>query len=215
MPSILETTTIGGDSYKNPAPAGFDPASQTWAKDVCSGQTWLANDPPRYEWTPVLNPSNETEDRENGLSGTALLPHDSTADFWFSHPFGYDWNVDVAVDAEYSSLMSPILKDDPERDEAIQRAKNLGISVSNVLHVEMDSEFIPEQYRAQEGDRVVIYGRWIVDCGHDDFGAEIHPPLIFVAARPDSQDSDLTHSTVIGRPFLVSKSLEMEISVLT
>ena len=33
---------------------------------------------------------------------------------------------------------------------------------------------------------MVVYGRWIVDAGHDDFHTEIHPPLVI--ARADCID---------------------------
>jgi hypothetical protein len=35
-------------------------------------------------------------------------------------------------------------------------------------------------YLPQEGDRVAMRGRWIIDCGHSDFHAELHP-ITFMA----------------------------------
>ena len=74
----------------------------------------------------------------------------------------------------------------------------------------MDSGFIPEDgaddyhaYRPRLGDRVAVFGRWIVDCGHTDFHTEIHPPLVL--ARAESVSADETLSTVVARPYLVSQ----------
>jgi hypothetical protein len=55
-----------------------------------------------------------------------------------------------------------------------------------VLGVEIDQDLVSQEFREwlTEGDRVAVFGRWIVDCGHDDFHAEIHPPLLMVAAKP-------------------------------
>jgi hypothetical protein len=39
----------------------------------------------------------------------------------------------------------------------------------------LESGYIP-----QEGDRVAVRGRWILDCGHTDFHAELHP-ITFMA----------------------------------
>jgi hypothetical protein len=77
------------------------------------------------------------------------------------------------------------------------------------MHVEAEAQFIPEAYRAairnNVADKVVIFGRWIVDCGHGVYQTEIHPPLLFAAAHIDG---DSTVSTVIGRPFLVDQTFD-------
>ena len=67
----------------------------------------------------------------------------------------------------------------------------------------MDSEFVPSDYEAKEGDRVAALGRWIIDCGHDGYSAEIHPPLLYVVAHSNGTES--THVSIISRPFLVSQ----------
>jgi hypothetical protein len=71
----------------------------------------------------------------------------------------------------------------------------------------MDSDFIPPYYRADTGDSVAVFGRWIVDCGHDTFDSEIHPPLMFVKAVAGN-DGISSRSTVISRPFLVSEEFD-------
>jgi hypothetical protein len=149
----------------------------------------------------------------------SILPADSKADLWFTHPFGNDWNVDISPDDEFTSLISPMppgLVDD-ERTKAIEHAKVIwNLHAADVLHVEMDQDFIPSFYRSNDGDRVAIFGRWIVDCGHPDYGTEIHPPLVFVRAASDvdrfgnavATVAGGVHATIISRPFFVTQTFE-------
>jgi hypothetical protein len=58
------------------------------------------------------------------------------------------------------------------------------------LGMEIDHDLIPESYLPRDGDRVAVFGRWIVDCGHGDndqgvsgFHTEIHPPLLVASGR--------------------------------
>jgi hypothetical protein len=201
----------------------FDTSSPTWASDIASGQTWLENETPRYEWTQVLNPTSEFDDDLVGLSGTAVSPEISEGDMPFTHPFGFDWEFYVAPDQPYLSLLAPSNAgrpgDDGEFINAVRHARDdLRLSVpKGVLGVEIDQGLVPEEYRAQDGDRVVVFGRWIVDCGHSDFHSEIHPPLLLVTARPVARGTDpdnprptrglpdSTMAKIVGRPYLVSQ----------
>lgn len=81
--------------------------------------------------------------------------------------------------------------------------------------METDADLVPVLYRPEEGDRVCVWGRWIIDTGHSDFHTEIHPPLLMVTARgmptvtdPGHPQAGLINSTVariISRPYLVSQ----------
>jgi hypothetical protein len=62
---------------------------------------------------------------------------------------------------------------------------------------------IPPATQAQPNDRIAVFGRWIVDDGHDDFHTEIHPPLLVAASRTVS---NVTHSTLVARPYLASQN---------
>jgi hypothetical protein len=201
--------------YRNPS---YD-ISQSG--QVCGGKRWLeGGDTPAHEWTQVTDPKNEYEEVPAGLSGVALFPPQdaktrglSSRDVPFTHPFGFDWETFIAPDSAYISLLAP--SNGPqavdEYRDAVQRAQQLGLAVPNgVLNVETDQDLIPPIYRAQEGDRVAVFGRWIVDCGHEDFHTEIHPPLLFVTARTGATQGSptpgsVTVSTVVARPFLVSQ----------
>jgi hypothetical protein len=202
---ILEIQSLSGSvGYKNP---DFDTSSRDWAKAVCRGGTWLSGYNPAYEWMPILSPDRELEDADVAASGTAINAHKSMHDLWFTHPFGKDFNFDLAPDPLYMNLASPILNIDLDpqgRDNSICRARTeYGLDINNVLHIELESGFVPAGYEPQNGDRVALLGRWVVDCGHDDFGAEVHPPLLLFTAHPSGVDG--TSMSIISRPFLVSQ----------
>ena len=58
-----------------------------------------------------------------------------------------------------------------------------------------------------------LFGRWIIDAGHDDFHTEIHPPLLMVTGHPQrsqfqrggEQTNDATVCRILARPYLVSQ----------
>lgn len=201
-PVILDT------NYKNPP---FNTASPTWAKNLVGGKTFLSglSGDAAFEWTQVLKPSEEFDQDFVGLSGWALSPEVSDRDNPFLHPFGFDWEFFTAPDAPYQSLAAPT------NDDLYVKAKALtaqrGHPVPNVLGMETDQDLVPSFYRAQDGDRVAMWGRWIVDTGHGDFHTEIHPPALLVTARPaPSNTKDETDATILGRPYLVSQLFESD-----
>jgi hypothetical protein len=193
-----------------PSRRTYDTTSPTWASDLAGGKIWFKNDSPRYEWTQIFNPSDEYDTDLAQVSGVCLDPGISKADIPFTHPFGFDWECLVAPDPSYTWMLAPANsgvangQENKEYADATQEAHSLGLSVPGVLGVETDQDLIPEPYRAQPGDRVAIWGRWIVDTGHGDFHTEIHPPLLIATAR-ESNPGESIYSTVLGRPYLVSQ----------
>ncbi len=85
------------------------------------------------------------------------------------------------------------------------------LGVQGVLGIETDQGLIPQGYRdrAVQGDRVVMFGRWITDCGHPDFHSEVHPPLLTAFGRvTGSKEQPVTSTEVISRPYLVGQTFE-------
>jgi FIMAH domain-containing protein len=92
------------------------------------------------------------------------------------------------------------------------------LGVRGVIGFETDQGLVPPDYRAlvHKGDRVAMFGRWIADCGHEDFHSEMHPPLLMAFGRqvlgscqaPGSSAQPVTCSEVISRPYLVSQTFE-------
>jgi hypothetical protein len=208
MAPILEITGLFG-SWNNPTLQHDLAGHPNWTADIVGGKTFLSGADPAWEWTPILPPRNEFEVHIVGVSGTAIENKITTTDNPFLHPFGNDYEFFIAPDKNYTPLLSPnnlatglhvadgIIK-------AIGIAKDdYGLDVPGVLGVETDQDLVPTDYRAQDGDRVAVFGRWIVDDGHDNFESEIHPPLLLASAHVDSADS--TQVKVISRPYLVSQ----------
>jgi hypothetical protein len=104
----------------------------------------------------------------------------------------------------------------------------------SVLGVEIDSGLVPKQFLNRwdggvvKGDRIAVFGRWIVDCGHQRklltftggnvdpsvqaFRAEIHPPLLMAVAKVVDDSilglgtaDKVTRVLFTSRPYLVSQ----------
>lgn len=199
-PRILET------AHKNPAYATNTP---NWARDVCGGRKYFVNASPADEWTQVLHPDAELDEEVVGATGVVVTPKLSKGDVPFTHPFGLDWEFFVALDAPYTSLLAPSnAGPDGDLREAARQAAAMGLSAEKgTLAVETDRDLVPPAYRPREGDRVAVFGRWIVDCGHTDFHSEIHPPLLLASAHKDRR---ATAVSVISRPWLVGQRFTVD-----
>jgi hypothetical protein len=236
---ILEVS----DTYQTPTPptdsSGHVPFY--WNKITCQGRTSfddLLSDTP-HEWTQVLG--DDEMGGDVALSGFVCEDHfsghddDFNRDVAFLHPFHNDWEMFVAPDEPYQSLLAPTQAAgaDPGYNRAIRYASNNNIGApSGFMGVEISRAFVqltapdsldlsggsdpanaaddsdPNQrqvdgpYRARPGDRVAMLGRWIVDCGHDNFTTEIHEPLLLAIGR---QEQSATSVQLIGRPYFVSQ----------
>ncbi len=211
----------------------------------------------------LTNTAAHNEDYEGrnlvGAIGWALKPEFSGADVPFNHPFGFDWEFMLALDQpvvdpkRYTFLLAPADQscDEPGFEEAVQQAGDfkdlhgqpiipLGPDgLPSLLGVEMDSGLIPRQFSdwrqggVDQGDRIAVFGRWIVDCGHQvaitrcdgkdlhkgvmAFRTEIHPPLLMAAARVTSGSlleppvalsaPEFTRVLFTSRPYLVSQRI--------
>ena len=201
---VLETTQVSG------AVAQSDAA---WAGNVCGGKDTFHGGA-RYEWTPVYSAAGQYGSVE-ALSGWALNSHQSTDDVPFTHPFGkFDYEYQVLPDTQYSALLAPHnTDDDQERVPARAQAITLGLLPSSAgspqapvgfMAVEQDMGLVPEAYRPNNGDRVAVFGRWIIDCGHNNWQSEIHPPTVTVVGRSEPA-ARLTHVDIVANPYLVSQ----------
>lgn len=187
-----------------------------WTSKQVGGNTFMTLDGPRWGWVPLHNHDNEHDDFLTGLSGTIVQnPEISTEDMPFTHPYGKDFEFHVAPDAEYYGLVGPNMVGSYKT--STKRAKDqFGLSVPGVIGMEWDSGMVPARYRPKIGHRVCLFGRWIVDAGHDDFHTEIHPPLLMVSAHeahssfqsPRARTKDATIASILTRPFLVSQQFD-------
>jgi hypothetical protein len=70
----------------------------------------------------------------------------------------------------------------------------------------MDDGLVPAQFKQATtgGNRLAVFGRWIVDAGHNNFRAEIHPPLMMASASVTPANT--TRALFTSRPFLVGST---------
>jgi hypothetical protein len=189
-PHLLDIAKLDGSPWGNPA---FDTSAPGWQSSVVHGKTFDGSADHKFEWVSVLSPEVEQDD-EVGLAGTAVRPNDSQFDLPFTHPFGPDFEFTIAPDPIYSGLLADSNKDpkNPSYTDDWQAATASGIGAVGLLPVEVDGALVPPAYRCQHGDRVAVYGRWIIDAGHEDFHAEIHPPLLMARARSVDDNGNAT-----------------------
>lgn len=204
---IARNSSILEARFQNPS---HDTSSPTWAKSVCQDGVWMHGATPELEWTPI-DLGTPPNSRMVAVSGIALNAHRSNDDVWFIHPFGFDYNFNAVWTAtpNYDFLAAPRYRSgaDPDDDAVRLAVVNSGIENPRFIHVEMDEDFVPEFFRAKDGDSVAVFGRWIVDCGHDNYSSEIHPPLM-VAKASANDDGSGTVSTLISQPFLVTQKFD-------
>jgi hypothetical protein len=206
--------------FQNPA---FPPAG-AWGSTVVSG-SFPIHTP--YEWTQVLNPTFDYDQTPVGVSGWAIFQDLAGTDSPGLHPFGNDWEFYCALDAAFQGLCPSqnlnlsVGKDVKGELTELNVSQNVPQDViDNVLNlgflgVEWDSGLVPQGFQDefQKGDRVAVFGRWIVDCG-EDFHTEIHPPMLLASAsvHQPTQASPLaprsppfTRALFTSRPYLVGQ----------
>ncbi len=182
------------------------------------------------EWIQPLAPTTEYDEEIVGVTGWAVNPRVVGGDFPFSHPFQnsinstpFDFEFSLAMDrpaanpTEFDFLLTAGNKapsNGSSTDERVQDegfARQLGLNFpTGLLGVEMDSANIPRGFinGVHSGDRVAVFGRWIVDTGHSlatQSGTnvprtEIHPPLLVAAASNPAPDT--TRVLITSRAFL-------------
>lgn len=213
-------------AFQNPA---YDEQSTgSWAyqlvlkldPDDPIGQTFPESKNQGKEWIPVLDPANDYDTAIVGASGWAIDPRSNTVDFPFDHPFQADWEASLALDMNqngtgpFTFLLSngdKATADHPDQvaDESEAAARGLP-TFMGLLGIEMDAGLVPAQFKQATvgGNRLAVFGRWIVDAGHDTYRAEIHPPLMMASASVTPANT--TRALFTSRPFLVGSTYTVD-----
>ena len=146
-----------------------------------------------------------------------INPSESQADVPFDHPFGFDWEFELALDNKtgYASLLSPAneTSEDGGGDNPVPDAIAGLIVPNGLLGVEWDKGLLPQSFRSNvnHGDRVAIFGRWILDEGHDvdgNYRTEIHPPLLMAtgSVQQAGRGPQFTRVLFMSRSYLVGQT---------
>ena len=162
-----------------------------------------------FEWAPVIpGPIAAVGDHiattvhtpEFFASGRVASWDTGAVDIKFSHPFGWrDFSAANSVDQSVNVILDP----------AYDFLRFSGPNDS--LHVELEAGAWPVRdfgFTPQPGDRTVMFGNWIMDCGHpENWGAEIHPPTFIAFAR--IRDG-ATVSHAFANPYRVTQLFAMD-----
>lgn len=207
-PALPVPANILEIDFQNPAlPSEGD---SSWAES--GGHTFpLRVD---IEWMQALDHAQDYEKGHIvGCTGWVVAPDYSGADAPFDHPFGFDWEFQVALDDDkngYQALLSPANINPQESGVGQLLAGEQGLPMRRgLLGVEWDGNLIPQSFksRVRHGDRIAAFGRWILDTGHNFvkfWRTEIHPPLLLVSASVESnlRAPDSTRALFMSRPYL-------------
>ncbi len=159
--------------------------------------------------TPSSSTPTATGGRQyyiSGMAGSSLL---GAGDFPFDHPLGSDFNMDVSVDPPYANF--------PQDDGVVaNHDQHVELGAGGFPHVPqtpgVDGDLWPENsLRARTnlqpgfvpttGDRVIVGGRWVNDCGHNNpFQTELHPISFLGWGHEDSANRQ-TVSQVFYTPY--------------
>jgi len=157
----------------------------------------------KWHWAPIVGGPNRDkptlEQPEFSFAGTLADASDSTDDMLADHPFGLDVVSDVAPDAAFGFLVFG----GPGATET-------------TLHPEIETRIFPRaalNFLPQQGDRTLMHGVWVLDCGHPPYGAEMHPPTFVSYARP--ADARTTIAMAMVAPYRSSLLFNSDASLAT
>jgi hypothetical protein len=178
----------------------------------------------KSEWGDIV-PGKEME-----ISGTVTDVEFSNADIPIDHPFSRDFTFDVKLDEPYWTLARSLGTGVPEGagNESDTHEIHVELESGALLHSLPQKEGPPSgeqwellntepveptlsgeavenlegEYIPHSGERVAIKGRWIIDCGHNDFHSELHP-ITFMAFGHASGNKTVVH--VLSNPYRVTQ----------
>ncbi len=199
-------------------------------KETCGSETAvfgseLFTTPPsqikvQNEWADVV------AEKEVMVSGTINNVEFSGGDLSIDHPFSRDFTFDVTLDEPYWPLsrdlgegggsdhelhmeleLGSMLHSEPQfagpasgepwQLLPFEQTKPLTPTLDTRAHENLQAAYIP-----QVGDRIAAKGRWIIDCGHPDFHAEIHPLTMAAFGHHDGLKT-IVH--VLSNPYRVTE----------
>lgn len=125
-----------------------------------------------------------------------------------------DWEMNVLPDANYRHLLArneSTLNDRPGGDckskhPTYYRLGNDYEELLGAVGIEGEQWYYPVGYRPEAGDRAVMRGMWIVDCGHPDWHGELHPASLLQSSYLQTNDYAPVLGATWNRPLrLTSK----------
>lgn len=177
----------------------------------------------KNEWADIV------AGKDMMISGTISHVEFSGGDLSIDHPFSVDFTFDVALDEPYWTLAREL---GPGASEgAGEHELHMELEVGQLLHAlpqlagpaegepwellpfeqtkpptqtlnHQAFENLEASYIPHEGERIAMRGRWIIDCGHNDFHTELHP-ITFMAFGHQVESKTVVH--VLANPYRVTE----------
>ncbi len=206
--STVAATPAGATdlSWDEPAAVGFngdlpaaDPVTVCGASDRRFLGELLQGSPLDYK-IPKRLADIRTSPSPVAVSGTVQDPTLGAGDFPFDHTMGSDFNMDVRLDEPFIGVGQESAK--PIETVHVELAEgqlpHLAASPAPDQQdwrdmTEAARENFQEGFLPQDGDRVLVMGNWVVDCGHTNFQTEIHPITFMAVARTEG-DATVVHT---------------------
>jgi hypothetical protein len=177
---VVPNSFLSGDDYPG------DHASPPFTLNPPSITYWLGDPPPAFATgTGTLHVNNGLQD---------------------------DWIIYLRPEPEYRFMLASsadattLAKDNVSEcnpsDSSYDKV-NCGTGNSNPEHMgslenEIEQWLVPGGFRPDAGDRVYMVGRWVIDSGHYDWHAELHPYECFVASHIDDQGRSVNTVVITG-----------------
>ena len=125
-----------------------------------------------------------------------------------------DWELNLVTDANFRHLLArdeSMLNDRDGGDCQSKHADeyrhgNQVKDLGGALGVEGEQWYYPVGFRPEAGDRAVARGLWVVDCGHPDWHAELHPASLLASSYLQNSDFAPMLGTTWNRPLRLTSN---------
>jgi hypothetical protein len=124
-----------------------------------------------------------------------------------------DWEMNLLPDANFRHLLArdeSTLNDrdggDCQSKHAEYRQGNAAGDLKGALGIEGEQWYYPVGFRPEAGDRAAVRGLWIIDCGHPDWHAELHPASLLVSSYLQTDDYAPTLGATWNRPLRLTSN---------
>ncbi|MGZ6513077.1 MAG: hypothetical protein ACXVD2_09285 [Actinomycetota bacterium] len=225
-----------GPPSANVVPLSFDAtalallngsAPQTDAATVCGSNTEtfltelfhtsLTNVKVNEEWADIV------AGKQVALEGPVRTTHLGPTDLPVSHIYGDDLSMDVGVGPSVQPFAFHLGPSSEPSDQM-----HVEISSGLIPHAIQPSQASPDETWRQAsdvdlagfldgftepavGDPALVMGRWIIDCGHGDYGTELHP-MSFLAWSHTTGAMNVVHAYM--NPYRDTQRYGPDLSIL-
>lgn len=161
--------------------------------------------------------------KQVAIEGPVRMTHLGPTDLPLTHIYGDDLSMDVGLPSSLQPFAQHL---GPSSDPADQM--HVEIASGLIPHMARPSPASPDQTWRQAsdfdlsgilddfaspaiGDNALVMGRWIIDCGHGDYGTELHP-MSFLAWSHTAGADNTVHAYM--NPYRDSERYGPDASVL-